>query len=187
MDLTHDSDAQATHDMEPAIRRFSYPYLPNDGQHFRLLQLFQDDEEASIRCELFTARRSDWKEQYFAMSYVWGSKDNKAEIILNERSFPLRRNLFDFLKAFRAYMMDCGLPWAIIWADAICIDQETIDEKNHQVQVMSRIFHDAACVFSWLGYGDAILKEQSMAFVNTPWIRLTLSITSPPFWKLLAP
>jgi hypothetical protein len=159
MKSTHDDAPQAPHDQVAYGHGFSYPYLPNDGQHFRLLRISEDEDNAPIRCELFTARRSDWKEQYFAMSYVWGPKDNEAEITLNGTSFVVRRNLFDFLSAFRAYMKRYGMLWAIIWTDALCIDQATISEKNHQVQVMGSIFHEAECVFSWLGSGDADIED----------------------------
>ncbi|KAL9619297.1 MAG: hypothetical protein Q9160_006062 [Pyrenula sp. 1 TL-2023] len=38
-----------------------------------------------------------------------------------------------------------------LWVDAISIDQSSIHERNHQVQMMKTIFEEANCVYSWLG------------------------------------
>jgi Heterokaryon incompatibility protein (HET) len=39
----------------------------------------------------------------------------------------------------------------ILWADKICICQEDIDERGHQVSLMSDIFSSAVSVIVWLG------------------------------------
>lgn len=137
---------------------FDYPYLPNDGNYFRLVQLFADHDADPIRCELFTARRSDWEQQYFAISYVWGEKEKPSYIQVNGCYFEVRRNLFDFLGAFRRYTRGNKFQWSILWIDATCIDQRTMAEKNHQVQDLGHIFRDAACVFAWLGQGETAFE-----------------------------
>lgn len=38
-----------------------------------------------------------------------------------------------------------------IWVDAICINQADIEERNHQVHIMRRIYLKAASVIVWLG------------------------------------
>lgn len=38
-----------------------------------------------------------------------------------------------------------------IWVDAICINQGDINERNHQVHIMRRIYSRAASVIVWLG------------------------------------
>ncbi|KAH9209984.1 heterokaryon incompatibility protein-domain-containing protein [Leptodontidium sp. 2 PMI_412] len=40
---------------------------------------------------------------------------------------------------------------AIVWADAICINQQDIEERNLQVQAMASIYQKAAEVAIWLG------------------------------------
>jgi hypothetical protein len=37
------------------------------------------------------------------------------------------------------------------WVDQICIDQSVLEERNHQVQMMARIFNQAKEVVVWLG------------------------------------
>lgn len=41
-----------------------------------------------------------------------------------------------------------------LWIDAICIDQNNVDERNHQVRMMSDIYQGATEVLVWLGQGD---------------------------------
>jgi hypothetical protein len=41
-----------------------------------------------------------------------------------------------------------------IWADAICINQNDIDEKSAQVAMMDRIYSSATYVIAWLGPSD---------------------------------
>jgi hypothetical protein len=40
----------------------------------------------------------------------------------------------------------------VLWADAICINQEDLDERSKQVQfVMDEVYKDAEEVLVWLG------------------------------------
>jgi hypothetical protein len=42
-----------------------------------------------------------------------------------------------------------------MWIDAICIDQNNPQERNHQVRQIKWIFHNAHRVLVWLGFaGD---------------------------------
>jgi hypothetical protein len=59
----------------------------------------------------------------------------------------VRENLFRFLRAFRSRYQS-----QIIWLDAVCINQDDIQERSHQVQSMRQIYSGAKCVYSWLGY-----------------------------------
>ncbi|CAM1504189.1 Fc.00g017800.m01.CDS01 [Cosmosporella sp. VM-42] len=46
----------------------------------------------------------------------------------------------------------------LIWADAICINQEDIDEKSAQVSIMDWIYSRATFVLAWLGPEDETTK-----------------------------
>ncbi|KAH7303075.1 heterokaryon incompatibility protein-domain-containing protein [Stachybotrys elegans] len=41
-----------------------------------------------------------------------------------------------------------------VWIDAICINQDDIEERSSQVQMMSNIFERAVCIIGWLGQAD---------------------------------
>lgn len=95
--------------------------------------------------------------KYTALSYAWGSpNDHILPIWVNDRLFRVRENLFTALQALR----DEDLPKRL-WIDALCISQDNIAEKNHQVGLMARIFRTAEKVLVWLGLID---DECRMAF-----------------------
>ena len=39
----------------------------------------------------------------------------------------------------------------MVWIDAICIDQENLEKRGRQVQLMAKIYSNALCVIVWLG------------------------------------
>ncbi|KAF1966076.1 hypothetical protein BU23DRAFT_603777 [Bimuria novae-zelandiae CBS 107.79] len=64
-------------------------------------------------------------------------------------------SLADALKSFRLPKMK-----RVVWADALCIDQQDIKERNLQVKMMERVYAEAKGVLSWLGRDvDGIAKE----------------------------
>jgi len=86
-------------------------------------------------------------EPYEALSYEWGDPNSpRHTILLDGQPFKVRKNLFRALECLR----DTEVPGAL-WIDAICINQEDLQERNHQVQMMSRIYRSAQGVRVWLG------------------------------------
>jgi hypothetical protein len=63
----------------------------------------------------------------------------------------VRQNLFDFLEHMRLGFITSAKTTQLIWIDALCIDQSSIDERNHQVAQMGAIFQGATVVRIWLG------------------------------------
>ncbi|KAH0431144.1 hypothetical protein CcaCcLH18_07322 [Colletotrichum camelliae] len=53
----------------------------------------------------------------------------------------------------------------MIWIDAICINQDDLDEKGLQVQLMAEIYARASCVIVWLENvtGDCLIDGESQA------------------------
>jgi hypothetical protein len=121
--------------------------------------------------DVFGARLGELSGQftYQALSYNWGA-DKKLDIILNGKRFQVRENLYRFLDECRR----TPLVYNYIWIDQICINQETIDERNHQVQRMGSIFESASQVIAWLGPVSGDLSEIAFQFVkeeNQRWSR----------------
>lgn len=83
---------------------------------------------------------------YEALSYVWGDPRSVCSILVNEKAFPVTHNLFLALKHLR-------LPYneRKLWVDAICINQEDVEERSQQVQIMQKIYWRARRVIVWLG------------------------------------
>ncbi|KAI0869368.1 heterokaryon incompatibility protein-domain-containing protein [Hypoxylon argillaceum] len=88
--------------------------------------------------------------EYEALSWCWGPEpaDYAVKIEENGKTYKkrVRRELALALKYLR-------LPHQTrtLWIDAICINQDDFEERNHQVQMMARVYTRAKEVCIWLG------------------------------------
>jgi hypothetical protein len=99
-----------------------------------------------VKCEMFTYSLTELKQEYHAVSYVWGDPADTEAIWINGQERQATRNL-------GAFSITADVPWPPhpIWVDALCIDQSNIPERNAQVQMMAGIYMMAKKTFSWLG------------------------------------
>ncbi|KAH8744640.1 heterokaryon incompatibility protein-domain-containing protein [Hyaloscypha sp. PMI_1271] len=91
-----------------------------------------------------TSRYSE--DTYEALSYTWGTAAQTRNILINNYNFPVTENLETALRHLQLQEGD-----RIIWVDAVCINQKDNSEKNHQVQMMAKIYERAKKVIIWLG------------------------------------
>jgi hypothetical protein len=130
-------------DTDHKAEAFSYTSLDLSQRSIRLLLLHRDRSESGhVECELRDATVDD---EYICLSYVWGQPDRGYTVIINGRPLRVRKNLYKFLQ--QARKKDLG--W--LWIDALCIDQENLAERTHQVQQMGSVYSRASKVISWLG------------------------------------
>ena len=129
---------------------YKYQTLDLDGPSIRLLQLLEGSFTDEIRCEVFEGwiGRPDHHMPYEALSYTWGSSGKISQILVNDQVMLVTPNLYSALQHIRSEDQD-----RVLWVDAICINQESNDERQHQVQQMSRIYEGAEEVLVWLGNG----------------------------------
>lgn len=124
-----------------------YAPLRNDSREFRLLILKPStDPLAPIRCKLKQASFDNGDLKYTALSYVWADPPGTTPIIVNGVETQITLNLEAALRHIR--QPSCA---ATLWVDALCINQENIPEKNHQVEMMREIYSGAELVIAWLG------------------------------------
>jgi hypothetical protein len=84
---------------------------------------------------------------YEALSYTWGARTAGHTVRVNGiHDFPVTDNLHNALGRLRRKRKPRTL-----WVDAICINQEDVDERAKQVAMMDSIYREAACVNVWLG------------------------------------
>ena len=83
---------------------------------------------------------------YAAISYAWGEPVLDRTIYIGAHEVRITDSLFSALCRFRhPRHVTC------LWADQLCISQEDLGEKNHQVAQMAKIFGMAREVYIWLG------------------------------------
>ena len=133
-----------------AMSRYCYSPLSQEPNSIRLLRLMPNkNDTADIRCELFKyalQESSKATHPYEALSYVWGGSDRPKSIFIDNQYLDVTLNLHAALLRLR----DRDIP-RIIWVDAICINQEDEQEKEHQIQSMAKIYGKASRVIVWLG------------------------------------
>lgn len=128
------------------------PNLPDrfTTKSWTLLQLLPGKRGSTVSCHLQQSSVASTK-KYYCLSYRWGDADESAPLIdINGKYFRVQQNLWNFLDVARS-----KYTWQWFWIDAICIDQQHIEEKSHQVRLMSKIYTKASKVVIWLGKGSA--------------------------------
>ena len=124
---------------------FQYQSLESQNT-FRLLRLHAGQGER-ITCSLrhYTLGAATCP-PYRAVSYTWGQDAARFNIHLpGDAVIKVRENLRNALRSLRDWESDCWL-----WIDAICINQASNEERNHQVRLMADIYGNANVVLVWL-------------------------------------
>ncbi|CVL06852.1 uncharacterized protein FMAN_11946 [Fusarium mangiferae] len=122
-----------------------YIYESLKPNSIRLLRLAPGEWNAPICCDLYQAPL-DESHPYEALSYCWGSADNRPSISLNNCPHLVTKNLEAALRHLRLENKPRKL-----WVDALCINQESFEDKNAQVLMMDEIYRRSQNVVSWLG------------------------------------
>ncbi|XXH05340.1 hypothetical protein Hte_011766 [Hypoxylon texense] len=124
------------------------PYRPLDSDQgeIRLLELSPAPEYSSpIECTLRPVKLNE-KPSFEALSYTWGGKGAGQSITLDGVILPVFENLEAVLRRLRRPKKPRTL-----WIDAICINQDDLEERASQVKLMRAVYEGAASVTIWLG------------------------------------
>ncbi|KAF6803319.1 HETdomain-containing protein [Colletotrichum sojae] len=128
---------------------FKYTSLPDSADYIRLLELHplesSSSESTGIRCVIRHFALAE-APPYNAVSYTWGLPTPTATIEINKCSMDVRLNCEAVLSCARRY--DSSI---LYWIDAICINQENLEEKGIQVAMMGKIFEGAQRVVAHVG------------------------------------
>lgn len=139
---------------------------PIEPGEFRLIELAPSTESEIIECRLRSYSLDGDYPAYIALSYAWGQNVRDKTISLNGTRFSVGNNLWWFL-----HHMRLRNQYVNFWIDAMCIDQSNVMERNHQVQIMRKIYSNAQSVSVWLGnaapYSDSDIAMEHLA-TRTP-------------------
>ncbi|KAJ5057311.1 heterokaryon incompatibility protein-domain-containing protein [Bipolaris maydis] len=122
-------------------------------------------------------------EPYEAISYVWGDPQKRRNITIDGETLSVTENLHGALTAFRhrpvagnSEERDVGKapaqrqPVRRLWVDAVCINQDDLQERLSQVKLMSFIYAGASRVLSWLGWETSevgrFLIQDAIRFIH---------------------
>jgi hypothetical protein len=119
--------------------------LQSSRRMIRLVVLLQGYFDDPIRCRLAQVCL-DEEITYDALSYRWGDPNDRLPILVNGFPFQATRGLVTALRCLRRGNEDMTL-----WIDAICINQDNIEERNEQVFLMFDIYSRARLVRAWVG------------------------------------
>ncbi len=143
------------------ITPYQYSFCPlDDFTQIRILELFPGKAEQGIECGLRRrplkahSKENDPAVDYEALSYTWGEEKDTEQIhiwtmgVPSQRGYTKKvtRNLWLALRALRR-----PKDSRTLWVDALCIDQNSNSERNHQVSMMDKIYQESTEVCVWLG------------------------------------
>lgn len=127
-----------------------YPGDPLGAGQIRLIRLRPGKWTDTVTCDLYNTRQYNAQGElvhYYALSYVWGSRGVTRPIRLAGKTYQTTINLQRALRYVRMHHPS----GAVLWVDALCIDQENVQERTHQVELMSRIYSRCQKVLVYLG------------------------------------
>ena len=112
---------------------------------------------------------------YKALSYTQGDTEKTHRFIIDGNAMGITHNLYLAMEHLRSKDND-----RILWIDAICINQDNIQERGHQVQHMTTIYKEAERVIIQLdratNEADLImnsikrLQEEGIDYLCYSWI-----------------
>lgn len=134
-------------DSGPARSLYRYRKL-KQARDIRVLELRPaDDFGDPLNLSLKHVSLEDHERHRFeAVSYVWGAKRGDQEVLCDGGSVRVTSNCESLLRHLRLKTQTRHL-----WVDALCINQSSTSDKNHQVPLMGDIFESAERVIIWLG------------------------------------
>ncbi|RBR09496.1 hypothetical protein FVER53590_29277 [Fusarium verticillioides] len=140
------------------IDLFHYESFDLEQPGFRLV-LLEKGSQSQVQCRLYQSHLDDIN-TYEALSYAWEDQDKPHEVIVDGKYLSITASLNDALFHLRKPDED-----RVLWIDALCINQNNIKERGHQVNRMGEIYRKAEKVVIWLGYtsGSAVRFQSAVS------------------------
>ena len=144
------------YDDEP-LEKYHYKPLGDPG-NFRILRIEPGAPGSRINASLQESCPGDGV-TYLALSYVWGSPQIVAYVMIDGCYGLVTSNLYAALQHLRS---EKDPLW--IWTDQLCINQHDQEERSQQVMLMHEIFSKSEQVLIWLG-GDTQPYEEGLLYI----------------------
>jgi hypothetical protein len=160
-----------------------YRHLDREARQIRVIQLIKDPlhtPSVPLCYWTFKAKHvsldSDDLPPYTALSYIWGERDpGRYKISLDGCILDITPNLHAAILTV-SRLEDLTQQW--LWIDAICINQDDLDERAFQVRLMRDLYSRGRRTIAYLGPKDDEVE------LGLEWLEILNEIISLPH-KLL--
>lgn len=153
---------------QPAMDKYEPLRERND---IRLLKFRPGNIGDIVQADPETVSVRTGRHYYDAISYTWADENGDAtkccslKIGSSGLLLPITRNCDSVLRRVHKYTDR-------VWIDAVCIDQDNIRERGHQVDLMPRIYKSAVRTFSYVGEAtedsDLVLRNLAKGIWTPP-------------------
>lgn len=163
-----------------------YEYEPiREADEIRLLCLRHGTLGGIITGDLETVRIQESR-YYDAISYTWADEHGDTtkccslRIGSSDALLPITRSCDSVLRQVRKHT-------SRVWIDAVCINQDDIQERGQQVDLMPLIYKGASRTFAYVGEtandSDIVLRNLSEGVWTPPYL-LDSFFARPYFWRV---
>lgn len=163
-----------------------YEYEPiREADEIRLLCLRHGILGGIITGDLETVRIQESR-YYDAISYTWADENGDTtkccslRIGSSDALLPITRSCDSVLRQVRKHT-------SRVWIDAVCINQDDIQERGQQVDLMPLIYKGASRTFAYVGEtangSDIVLRNLSEGVWTPPYL-LDSFFARPYFWRV---
>lgn len=140
-----------------------YRPLDQTKKEIRLLKIEPGLQNDDIFCTFAYAELSQKLVSYYeTISYTWGDASLRGTIKVHGYVVDVPHSAEVVLRQFRLLRGE-----RCLWIDAVCINQEDLDERSHQVSLMSDIYSKTVLNLIWLGENDADTMKKAHESMNT--------------------
>jgi hypothetical protein len=92
-----------------------------------------------VCCEFHVVSLED-QPVFSALSYMWGDPNNQGTVFVDGSSVSVTVNLVAALRHLYKIWSSNSKDVQWLWADAVCINQQDVEEENHQVPLIEGIY-----------------------------------------------
>lgn len=139
--------------------RYQHQPLKNTDS-IRVIYLQPGQVEDDIKVELMEVSLAN-PPSYEALSYVWGSPTANSPISCHGKDLLVTANCTAAMRRLRNEKKR-----RVLWIDAICIDQSSMEERNQQVKLMGDVYSQARRVVLWLGE-ESTFSDFAISFLKS--------------------
>lgn len=141
----------------------SYRKPLTDRDPSRMLKRWKGDKN-KVASDPVILPRYTWGD-YAALSYAWGDIADTVDAVVNGTVVKITRNLEGALQMLRR---TGTMGKKKLWVDALCINQNDLVERGHQVNRMRDIFGMASEVIVWIGEASSD-SHKAIDLISTIW------------------